>query len=646
MAEPKSTQRSFRNRLALSVVALTLIPLVLLGLIVVPQYQMTLTEQVNSVLAADAESAQQLVENSIGERRKNVESWSEDAIIRGALIYNTYDKSDAVLRDLQDRYPQFRALVLFTPDGRAVSANSPTLRDRYAAQMPAIVASGWFKAALADKITFEGVERQDPILGDQILHFAQSVESPVDGKQIGVLMAAFDFTNRVAERVDPAVVRAVAHGYGSFEVIVARNDGTVLFDSHASAGGTRTEVVRQMIKAAGDRQIADIGDKVAVIASGGREAGWVYLAVVDKAEAYAPVRRSLLLMVALVLVFGGAAVFISLWMARRMVRPINTLNSVVYRIVREGDLTQKIEIESNDEIGQLAATFAKMVERLREIPASLKESTRLLTESVENLGSSTTEQHQSISRQAAALQETQVTVQEIKQTSLLAAQKAETVLRVAERADEISRAGEAAIEKSLGGLTDIREQVEQIAERITSLTERTRQIGVITETVKDLADQSNMLALNAAIEAVRSGEHGKGFAVVAREIRSLADQSIQATNRVREILDDLSAAIRAAVSITERGAEKMETGLVQVRASGENLRELSTIVKDNSAAVRQIAAAVSQQNAGITQISAAVADLNQLMNATVTRLEATTEAGNVLKAVSNRVSLIVGSYRV
>ena len=551
-----------------------------------------------------------------------------------------------MLRQLQDRYPQFEALVLFTPDGRAVSANSTALRDRYVAQTQAVLASTWFKAALADKFTFDGVEKPDPILGDQILHFAQSVESPVDGKQIGVLVGAFDFSNRIGEKVDPAVVRAVANGYGSFEVVVARTDGAVLFDSHANAGGTHADQVAKMIKAAGERQVADVGDKVAVVASGGREAGWIYLAVVDKAEAYAPVKRSMMLMIALVFVFGGAAVFISLWLARRMVRPINTLNAAVYRIVREGDLTQKIEVESNDEIGQLAATFAKMVERLREIPASLKESTRLLSESVENLGSSTNEQHQSISRQAAALQETQVTVQEIKQTSLLAAQKAETVLRVAERADEISRAGEAAIEKSLGGLTDIREQVEQIAERITSLTERTRQIGIITETVKDLADQSNMLALNAAIEAVRSGEHGKGFAVVAREIRSLADQSIQATVRVREILDDLAAAIRGAVTITEKGAEKMETGLIQVRASGENLRELSTIVKDNSAAVRQIAAAVSQQNAGITQISAAVADLNQLMNSTVTRLEATTEAGNTLKAVSNRVSLIVGSYRV
>src|SRR5205807_7876883 len=114
--------------------------------------------------------------------------------------------------------------------------------------------------------------------------------------------------------------------------------------------------------------------------------------------------------------------------------------------------------------------------------------------------------------------------------------------------------------------------------KITQLSERTQQIGGITQTVKDLADQSNMLALNAAIEAVRSGEHGKGFAVVAREIRSLADQSIQATNRVREILEDISGAIRSAVQITEAGKQRMESGLVQMKSSGENLRELSSIV--------------------------------------------------------------------
>src|SRR5204863_3969142 len=163
--------------------------------------------------------------------------------------------------------------------------------------------------------------------------------------------------------------------------------------------------------------------------------------------------------------------------------------------------------------------------------------------------------------------ETQATAQEIKQTSQLAAQKAESVLKVAEHADSVGRSGETAIEHSLGGLTDIRAQFQEVARCIRELNERTIQIGGITQTVKDLADQSNMLALNAAIEAVRSGEHGKGFAVVAREIRSLADQSIQATNRAREILEDISGSIRGSVAMTARSSQKIEGGLAQSQHS-------------------------------------------------------------------------------
>jgi len=303
-------------------------------------------------------------------------------------------------------------------------------------------------------------------------------------------------------------------------------------------------------------------------------------------------------------------------------------------------------VESNDEVGELSEAFAQMVARLKQVVGALQESVQLLSEAGRELSSSTSEQSETITRQATALQETQVTAQEIKQTSLLAAQKAEMVIRLAEKADGVSSQGEAAIERSLGGLTDIRSQVDEIATKIATLSDRTQQIGSITATVKDLADQSNMLALNAAIEAVRSGEHGKGFAVVAREIRSLADQSIQATNRVREILDDIGSAIHATVQVAERGSQKIDGGLLQVRSSGENLRELSGIVKDNSAAVRQIAAAVSQQNAGITQIFGAVTDQTRMMDETMRRLETTTQAAEVLQSLSQRVSDVLKGFKV
>ena len=329
-----------------------------------------------------------------------------------------------------------------------------------------------------------------------------------------------------------------------------------------------------------------------------------------------------------------------------VLRPVRELTRITQEIVRQGDLRQTVGISSEDELGDLARAFDEMVGKLRDALTSLKESAGGLTQSMSELTTSTTEQTQTTTRQATALQETQVTAQEIKQTSVLAAQKASAVLEQAERAESISKTGEDAIVLSLSGLADIRGHVDQIAARIHELEGRTAQIAGITETVKDLADQSNMLALNAAIEAVRSGEHGKGFAVVAREIRSLADQSIAATRRVREVLETITGSIRGVVAITQAGSQRIDVGLEQIRSSGESLRQLSGIVRDSSSSVRQIAAAVSQQNAGIGQIFIAVTDLSGMMDESMKRLDATNQAAARLELISGKAAIVVSAYRV
>src|SRR5438552_3425082 len=352
------------------------------------------------------------------------------------------------------------------------------------------------------------------------------------------------------------------------------------------------------------------------------------------------------------LAFGGGiagclalAVVLTLSLQRRLVAPLGTLKDATARIVEHGDLTQSIKVRGGDEIGELAGSFMRLVEKLREIPSSLHEASQVLARSVGALGVTANEQRDSILRQASALDQTQVTANEIRQTSAAAAQKAEHVLQVVARADEVSRAGAESLERSLSGLSEIGASVVSMAEKMEMLKERMRQIDGINITVKDLADQSNMLALNAAIEAVRSGEHGKGFAVVAREIRSLADQSIQVTLRVRAILLDISRSIDEAVNISAAGRRLTETGLSEVRSAGETMLALSAMVKDTSDAVRQITASVSQQNAGISQIFSAVSDLGEGMRDTRTRLDSTGEAIDRLQNVTARVSQIVTTYR-
>ncbi len=299
---------------------------------------------------------------------------------------------------------------------------------------------------------------------------------------------------------------------------------------------------------------------------------------------------------------------------------------------------------TTDEIGDLARITAQAFDKVSQFSLSLRTTATTLGNSAGVLNESNTAQSEVITRQAAAIQEAQVTAQEIRETSRLASEKAEGVLHQTHVIEKLGQEGEAAIAQSITSMQEIRNQVEEMASRIKTLGEHTRKIENITRTVKDLADQSNMLALNAAIEAVRSGEHGKGFGVVAREIRSLADQSVRATGRVNTILQEISESIHATVSMTEQGSERVAASVAQVKAFGESTRKLSSIMQENTLAVRQISVAVNQQNAGITQIFQAINELSTGMNETMSRLNETSSVSANVESVATRVSELIESY--
>jgi methyl-accepting chemotaxis protein len=359
--------------------------------------------------------------------------------------------------------------------------------------------------------------------------------------------------------------------------------------------------------------------------------------VVDRAT------RQAVLVLLVVMGLGLGALALAM---NSLLRPIVTLSEVTRRIVEDGDLTQDVVVGSEDELGVLAGHFKAMVERLREIPRTLSAQAEALSAAVAALEGATAAQNAVVTRQATALQETQVTAEEIRQTSQVASRSAEGILGDIAKAESAGEKGTQALEQSLQGLAEILDSVKATGASINELGERTRQIGGITGTVKDLADQSNMLALNAAIEAVRSGEHGKGFALVAREIRRLADQSIQSTERVREILESVRGAVSGAVAGSEEGGRKVESSLGQMRASAEHLRALADVVRDSSAAVRQIATAVNQQNTGVNQVFAAVVDQNKMMEESVKQLDGTLKAVESLKDVSNGLAAVLARYKV
>jgi methyl-accepting chemotaxis protein len=299
---------------------------------------------------------------------------------------------------------------------------------------------------------------------------------------------------------------------------------------------------------------------------------------------------------------------------------------------------------TTDETGDLAGVTARAFRRLREFSLSLDHSANHLGSNAVQLSQVTTKQNEALVRQAAALQEAQVTAQEIHQTSQTTSQRAESILLQSSRFEEIRGKGESAVRESLEGLQGIGQQVQDMAERIRLLSERTQQIDTVTRVVKDLADRCNMLALNAAIEAARSGESGRGFGVVAKEIRLMADQASKAANNVREMLVSLTDSIRDTVEITERGAESVNSNVAQLKTTGDNMRMLTNIIQDSVNSVRQISATVNQQSVGVQQIFQAINDLNAIMGETLKQVNEVSGVTSGVERVATEVQALISDH--
>jgi methyl-accepting chemotaxis protein len=314
----------------------------------------------------------------------------------------------------------------------------------------------------------------------------------------------------------------------------------------------------------------------------------------------------------------------------------------VLETVRKGELRHEVAIAAGGEIGRVCLATRETLLGLREIHGKLVEQ---LGATVAELGRIAQEQTRSVEQQAASLAQAAATTHQIRQTSALAAQKARQVLEVAGDANDLGTEGSASVEASLASLVEIKEQAGAISRRIGSLEEQTLRVSEIVETVKDLADQSNILALNAGLEAAKAGEAARGFAVVATEMRSLADRSLEATTRIRGLVGEVQESIRQSVSITEGGKERMERSMAQIRLSGETLRALADRLREAGQSVRQIGTSVSEQDEGIGQIVAAVQGLDRSMQETVAGIRATEKSAESVRSIAARFAEVSKGMR-
>ena len=327
----------------------------------------------------------------------------------------------------------------------------------------------------------------------------------------------------------------------------------------------------------------------------------------------------------------------------RMRQALQAMAGAAERIAA-GDLRTTLQPQSpNDQLGN---AFARMLTNLRQQIGSMVEGAAVLGSAAGQIVASTTQLASSASESSAAVSETTTTVEEIRQTAQMASQKAKAVADSSQRAMQISHGGRKATEDAAVGMSRIRNQMEAIAESMMRLSEQGQTIGQIIATVEDLAAQSNLLAVNAAIEAAKAGEQGKGFGVVAQEVKSLAEQSRQATASVRVILGDIQKATAAAVLATEQGSKAVETGGKQTEAAGETIQALAGGVAEAAQAATQIAASSQQQLAGMDQVAGAMESIKQASAQNVASARQLETAARNLNDLGQRLKQLVEKYAV
>jgi len=327
----------------------------------------------------------------------------------------------------------------------------------------------------------------------------------------------------------------------------------------------------------------------------------------------------------------------------RMTQSLRAMAGAAEQIAA-GDLRSTLKPQSpNDTLGN---AFARMAENLREQIRGLIEGANVLGASATEIVASTTQLASSANESAAAVSETSTTAEEVRQTAQLTSQKAQLVADSSQRAAQSSQSGRKSTEDVGAGMGRISQQMEAIASSMVRLSEQSQTIGQIIATVEDLAVQSNLLAVNAAIEAAKAGEHGKGFAVVAQEVKSLAEQSRQATSQVRTILGDIQKATSTAVMATEQGSKAVEAGVRQTEVASESIQALAGSVTEAAHAATQIAASSQQQLVGVDQVAGAMESIKQASTQNVASARQLETAARNLDELGQRLKKMVACYQV
>ncbi len=364
-------------------------------------------------------------------------------------------------------------------------------------------------------------------------------------------------------------------------------------------------------------------------------------AEVARVEARAAASKVLLLAVLL----GVLALGISALQGESMAEPMRRVADEAMRISR-GDLREVHVVPAEEEVWAVTATFTQLQAQLQAVIAQLQRAGISIGSTTEQLMATSSKYESGAADQATSLNETSATTEELAQSARQISHNAASVSDLAQKTLDAAREGQGSAAAFVNAVERMRNDNNSIAEAVSRLQRRVQQIGRIVEFITTVADRSDLLALSAELEGTKAGDVGRGFTLVAAEMRRLAENVIESTNEIEELIGEIREATHATVGATARGMEHTASGTELATSVSQALESVVALAQSTSDSVRAISLATQQQQTSTDQLAEAMADILGITQQSLAATKQVTSANHDLITLSADLKGLVEQFQV